>query len=169
MERLSRELSLKPETYRMFGRDIPSPRLVGWFGDKDASYKYSGVEHLPLAWTPSLSLIREQLQRETGLRFNGVLANLYRDQRDCMGWHSDDEPEVGPSQEDRWVASLSLGQKRSFLIRPKRGGPSTSFSLGEGDLLVMRGRTQCEFEHRLSRSQVEKGSRLNLTFRLLER
>lgn len=102
---------------RMFGRLVDSPRLSCWIGDPDASYLYSGTRFEPRPWPDALLAVRERLAGETGARYNSVLANLYRDQRDAMGLHSDDEPELGRHPV---IASLSLGASRRFVFKSRR-------------------------------------------------
>ncbi|TYT25655.1 alpha-ketoglutarate-dependent dioxygenase AlkB [Luteimonas viscosa] len=148
---------------RLFGREIDSPRLSCWIGDRGTTYRYSGVRHHPSAWPDALLPIRERLIRETGVAFNSVLANLYRDGRDCMGWHSDDEPELGAQPV---IASLSLGATRRFVLR-HRSDPMHKLvlELPHGSLLVMRGATQEDYRHALCRTAKRVGPRINLTFR----
>ena len=148
---------------RMFGREFDSPRRSCWIGDPDAAYRYSGVRHEPHPWPAVLLPIRERLTRETGVAFNSVLANLYRDGRDCMGWHSDDEPELG---ERPVIASLSLGATRRFLLRHRRD-PSRrhALDLPHGSLLLMQGDTQAHWRHALPRTARPVAPRINLTFR----
>ena len=103
------------------------------------------------------------LQRETGIGFNSVLANLYRDGRDRMGWHSDDERELGPRPV---IASLSLGACRRFVLRHRREVSSKlAIELPHGSLLVMRGETQRHYRHALPATAKPVGPRINLTFR----
>ncbi len=148
---------------RMFGREIDSPRLSCWIGDPGASYRYSGVRHAPHPWPQALSALRGRLAAETGADFNSVLANLYRDGRDSMGWHSDDEPELGPRP---LIASLSLGATRRFVLR-RRDDPARKLALElpHGSLLLMRGDTQAGWRHALPRTARVAGARINLTFR----
>jgi alkylated DNA repair dioxygenase AlkB len=95
-----------------------------------------------------------------------VLANYYRDGQDGMGFHRDAEPELGPSPEDRWIASLSLGAVRRFVIaHAKRKSDRHEFALGAGTLLVMRGTTQTHYRHAAPKTARSVGARLNLTFR----
>jgi len=160
------ELPLARETYRFMGREVASPRLVSWHGDAGTGYVYSGVFHEPRPWTTTLSELRDRIAATTGLTFNSVLANLYRDGADGMGWHADAEPEIGPTPEDRWVASLSFGARRRFLLRHRRRRDDRhELSSGAGDLLVMRGTTQSRFRHSLPKTRRPVGPRLNLTFR----
>ncbi|HLM54443.1 MAG TPA: alpha-ketoglutarate-dependent dioxygenase AlkB, partial [Pseudoxanthomonas sp.] len=95
--------------------------------------------------------------------FNSVLANLYRSGRDAMGWHSDDERELGP---EPVIASLSLGAARRFVLK-SRHDPTLKreFVLPHGSLLVMAGQTQRHYRHCLPRTAKPTGERINLTFR----
>ncbi|WP_414493083.1 alpha-ketoglutarate-dependent dioxygenase AlkB family protein [Stenotrophomonas maltophilia] len=151
---------------RMFGSWVDSPRLSCWIGDPQACYFYSGAEFVPHPWSPALQAVRERLQAEDFGRFNSVLLNRYRDGRDSMGWHSDDEPELGPSP---LIASLSLGSARRFLLR-RRDDPArkAEFLLGHGDLLLMGGSTQRYYQHALPKAARIRGERINLTFRWIQ-
>lgn len=150
---------------RVFGREHPVPRLVAWYGDPQAGYRYSGQTHQPLAWTPLLAQIRRAVERESGASFNGVLLNLYRSGEDAMGWHSDDEAELGANP---LIASLSLGAPRRFDLR-RKGGQRIEHSLllEHGSLLVMAGATQHHWQHQVARTRKVDAPRLNLTFRLI--
>lgn len=165
MSRLVGELPLAPETYRMGSRAVQSPRLVSWHGEPGTGYAYSGVSHEPTPWTAALGELRTLVENTTGLRFNSVLANLYRDGSDSMGWHADREPEIGPTPDDRWIASLSFGARRRFVLKHRRSAVRHVFELGAGDLLVMRGTVQDHFRHALPKTRRPVGPRLNLTFR----
>ncbi len=166
LERLRDELPLGSETYRIAGRAVSAPRLVSWHGDTGTDYVYSGVRHMPEPWTPALAELRSIVEAESGLHFNSVLANFYRDGADRMGWHADAEPEVGPTPDDRWIASLSLGAPRRFLLRHRRDQSDRhELELGHGSLLVMRGTTQSHYRHAAPRTARPVGPRLNLTFR----
>lgn len=152
---------------RLYGRQFTVPRQVAWYGDADARYRYSGLVHEPLPWTPLLNEIRRLLQAHIGESLNGVLLNFYRDGQDAMGWHSDDEAELGP---EPLVVSLNLGATRRFDFRRK--GTSRiehSLELRHGSLLVMRGPTQHYWQHQIARTRKVTEPRLNLTFRQLFR
>lgn len=165
LARLTDELPWHEERYRMFGREVVAPRLVCWHGDPQSRYRYSGVVHEPGPWTEPLAELRRAVEGATGLRFNSVLGNLYRGGRDSMGWHADDEPEIGPSANDRHIASLSFGDDRRFVLRCAESQEKTEVLLGGGDLLVMRGTTQSEFQHAVIKTAKAVGKRVNLTFR----
>ena len=147
----------------LFGRDVDSPRLSCWIGDPGTSYRYSGTRFEPHPWPVALQPIRARLRRELRFHFNSVLANLYRDGRDSMGWHSDDETELGSQP---LIASLSLGAARRFVLK-HRTDPSRKLALElpHGSLLVMRGATQANYRHALPRTARPVGPRINLTFR----
>jgi alkylated DNA repair dioxygenase AlkB len=152
---------------RLFGRELDSPRLSCWIGDPGAAYAYSGTRFQPRPWPVALLPVRARLHAELGIDFNTVLANLYRDGRDCMGWHSDDEAELGPQPV---IASLSLGATRRFVLKPRRDpGSRLALDLPPGSLLLMRGDTQRHYRHALPRTAKPVGPRINLTFRRIQR
>ena len=152
---------------RLFGREVDSPRLSCWIGDPDATYRYSGVRFEPRPWSAGLAGLRDRLERELGTGFNSVLANLYRDGRDAMGWHSDDEPELGPAPV---IASVSLGATRRFVLKHRcEPDRKLALELPAGSLLVMAGATQRNYRHALPRTARPVGERINLTFRSIGR
>ncbi|WP_329811419.1 alpha-ketoglutarate-dependent dioxygenase AlkB [Stenotrophomonas sp. SMYL8] len=160
---LQAEVPWEVHRIRMFGNWVDSPRLSCWIGDPQARYRYSGAEFVPHFWPPALQAMRDRLQVEGLGRFNSVLLNRYRGGGDYMGWHSDDEPELGPAPV---IASLSLGAARRFLLR-RRDDPArkAEYLLGHGDLLVMAGQTQKFYQHALPKMAQVQGERINLTFR----
>lgn len=153
---------------RIFGREVDSPRLSCWIGDADVSYVYSRTRFAPHPWTPALSTLRDRVANACGTRLNSVLANLYRDGRDSMGWHSDNEPELGPQPV---IASLSLGAVRRFRLKPRseaERGDIHVIELGHGSLLRMAGDTQQRYVHDLPKTSAVVGPRINLTFRWVD-
>ena len=147
---------------RLFGREHASPRLSCWIGDPGAAYRYSGSLFEPRAWPPVLLPVRERLEELLGVEFNSVLANRYRDGQDSMGWHSDDEPELGPAP---MIASLSLGATRRFAFKHRQTQDKLVLELPHGSLLTMSGATQRHYRHALPHTTKPVGSRINLTFR----
>ena len=159
-----RDLDWRRERLRMFGKEIPAPRLTACYGDPGARYRYSGVTRDCAPWTPELRRAAQTIGGRLGTSFNFVLANLYRSGADRLGWHADDERGLGPV-----IASLSLGVTRDFRIRGrKRGGPRVGLPLAHGDLLVMWGSCQRDFEHALPKAMRVEGRRVNLTLRRVE-
>lgn len=177
--RLWRELDWSQREVTLYGRRVMQPRLVAWYGDRGAVYSYSGLTLQPLPWHPLLLDLRRRIEAGTGQAFNAVLANAYRDGRDSMGWHADNEKELGPRPV---IASLSLGAPRRFLLRPARrqvnawagvmsglgtgvGAGSFGMTLEHGSLLLMKAGCQQRYQHALPRTRRATGLRINLTYR----
>ena len=147
---------------RLFGRWVDSPRLSCWIGDREAVYTYSGTRFEPHPWPAALRELRRRLAAELGCEFNSVLANRYRDGRDYMGWHSDNEATLGVKPV---IASVSLGASRRFVLKHRHSLSKLELSLPHGSLLVMAGETQTHSQHALPRTARPVGERINLTFR----
>lgn len=153
------------ETFRMYGKSIPIPRLTAWYGDPGKSYTYSKIAMCPQPWTTPLAEIRAAVEAESGTRFNSVLLNLYRDGRDGVAWHSDDETELGP---EPVIASVSFGSTRKFQLRCKsEPGLRHELDLTHGSLLIMDGPTQRHWQHQIPKTSRTVGPRINLTFRYI--
>jgi alkylated DNA repair dioxygenase AlkB len=160
---LRQRIEWQQEEILIFGRRTLVPRLVAWYGDPVASYTYSGTRHEPRPWTIALLGIRARVEALTGAAFNSVLLNLYRDGNDGMGWHSDDEPELG---RDPQIASVSLGATRRLRMQHRRRKSEVlSVDLGHGSLLLMAGETQHHWRHCVPKTAARVGERINLTFR----
>jgi alkylated DNA repair dioxygenase AlkB len=164
---LSDSVEWEQRAIRLYGREVAQPRLTAWYGDADASYAYSGLRWEPRPWTATLAELRRRVEAACGCRFNSVLLNLYRDGRDSMGWHADDEPELGTAP---IIASLSLGATRRFRLRPRAGvaAGALGLDLPAGSLLLMRPPTQQHWQHALPKTARPVGPRLNLTFRWVD-
>jgi alkylated DNA repair dioxygenase AlkB len=148
---------------RFGGRELPTPRLVAFYGPHD--YSYSGIVHAARTLPAEVEALRGRLVAETGHPFNCVLMNLYRDGTDSVSWHSDDDYPHGGAPA---VASVSLGATRRFRIAPKRGGgASVGVDLASGSLLLMEGRSQLDYRHALPKTATAAGVRVNLTFRCM--
>lgn len=159
---LRSQTTWQQQTIRMFGRTVNVPRLTAWHGDPGATYTYSGIRHEPADWTPALLELRDIAQKACGVVFNSALLNLYRNGRDFVSWHADDEPELGPC-----IASVSLGGTRVMRFKPRVKGATdqTVLSLQHGSLLIMRGETQANYLHTVPRAVRSVGERINVTFR----
>lgn len=164
LQRLIEETPWKTEHITVWGKTHPQPRLIAWYGDAGAVYTYSGMRMEPAPWTPLLLELKQRVEQQCESRFNSVLLNYYRGERDSMGLHADDEPELGPKPV---IASLSLGEERRFYFRHKRDKtrPGLSLRLPSGSLLLMRGATQANWKHGISKQSRPCGPRVNLTFR----
>jgi alkylated DNA repair dioxygenase AlkB len=147
------------------GKKILQPRLTAWYGDAGTYYRYSGLPLTPNPWTDLLLRLKARVEKVTAWRYNSVLLNLYRDGKDSVGWHSDDESELG---HEPVIASVSLGQTRTFQLKSKRrAGIATKMELTHGSLLLMRGATQRNYVHAVLKSSRVNGPRINLTFRTI--
>ena len=165
LQDLTNELPWRRYRVSVFGKQHLIPRLHSWHGDAQARYRWSGLTQEPRPWTPSLAEVGDRLAGILPGRFNSVLANLYRDGRDHMGWHADDEPELGP---EPVIASISLGAQRDFLLRPRRPDAAAGkrcIALTHGSLLLMSGSTQRYWQHCLPKRLRVVEPRINLTFR----
>lgn len=161
-DKLYNSLDWQTERIFIFGQWQTVPRLMCWYGEKEACYSYSGIDHLPLPWTNELLAIRERLQTYCKVEFNSVLANLYRNGQDSMGCHADDEKELGINPT---IASVSFGDTRRFKVHHKTKKQVLDIDLCHGDLLVMSGTIQKNWRHSLPKTRKHKYVRINLTYR----
>ena len=159
---LTQNLAWRHDDIKMFGKVMKIPRLQAWYGDNYLSYRYSNITLVAEPWSVSLLAIKEKVSRYCQHDFNAVLANLYRDQQDSVGWHSDNEPELGALPT---IASLSFGAEREFQLKHIITKEKKSISLAPGSLLIMRGNTQKYWQHSLPKRAKSITSRVNLTFR----
>ncbi len=157
---LAETIPWRIETARLFGRDMPVPRMTAWFGD--AGYTYSGICHRAAPFPAVIQRLRERAEAISGVSYNAVLLNLYRDGSDGVGWHSDHEAGLGDCPT---IASLSLGATRRFQFRHRRTKETITLELGEGFWLVMAGETQGFWLHQVPKTAAVVGRRINLTFR----
>jgi alkylated DNA repair dioxygenase AlkB len=157
---LQDEIVWEQHAVTLYGRTMSTPRLTAWMGD--SAYSYSGIVNQPVPWPEALAGLRDRLRRELSVDFNSCLANLYRDGTDSMGYHSDNEPELGLRPT---IASVSLGDPRRFVLRHRATRERWSWDLGHGDLLVMRDESQSDYAHAVPKTSRPVGPRMNLTFR----
>ncbi len=172
LQTLKTELAWEQPEIIIAGMPRRIPRLQAWCGDENAIMIYSGRRFYPQPWHPVLSDLRRRLGDLLQRDFNSVLVNLYRDGSDSVGWHADDEPELGP---EPCIASVSLGATRRFTFKTRVGrsvvgakrSQSIRLDLHNGDLLVMAGLTQEKWHHSLPKTKKYVGERVNLTFRTI--
>jgi len=157
---IRRGISFEQRSVKVFGKLHPQPRLTRWYGP--VAYEYSGLSWLAEAMPEYISGLCSRVSRQVGVEFNSVLCNLYRDGRDAVGWHSDDEAIFGA---DPVVASLSFGASRLFKVRSNLSGEVHSYDLYDGSLLVMPAGFQRGWQHTIPRTRRVCGQRVNLTFR----
>ncbi|MFC4308117.1 alpha-ketoglutarate-dependent dioxygenase AlkB family protein [Steroidobacter flavus] len=164
LKQLIEQIPWRSEVINLWGKEYQQPRLAAWFGDAGARYTYSGLSLEPLPWTDLLSTLRSRVEALSEASFNSVLLNYYRDHRDSMGMHSDDEPELGRNPT---IASLSFGEQRTFVLKHKfkKDLKSVQLTLESGSLLLMKGATQHHWKHGINKLARPCGPRVNLTFR----
>jgi len=163
LKALLAQVSWQQSLIRIYGRTVEEPRLSCWMGDSGAVYRYSGTVFKPKPWIEPVTFLKQTVEAFSDHHFNSVLLNYYRNGQDSMGWHSDDEPELGIQPV---IASISLGNVRRFLLREKRkGARSFGLNLAHGSLLLMHGDLQQHFQHALPRTLKSMDARINLTFR----
>ena len=152
----------KHEQIKIFGKDIFQPRLTAFFGVENVEYSYSGIQMKAIQFPNFLDAMRNQVQKASEEKFNCCLANYYRDGQDSMGWHSDDEKELGKNPV---IASLSFGTTRNFQLKHKKLTLTHKIDLSHGSLLLMKGATQHFWKHQLPKRKKIDSGRINLTFR----
>ena len=162
LTKLISKLSWESMVIKMFGKDTTIPRLQCWIGDEGCDYKYSGKKLNRQNWTKDLTMIRKKIHKELKMDFNSVLINYYRDGKDSMGWHSDDEKELGP---DPTIASISFGSERDLVFRNRINKEILSIPQTNGCLILIDGKTQKNWQHSIKKTQKIIGPRINLTFR----
>lgn len=166
------------------GESFPQPRLTAWFADDPKmAYSYSGVTQKVQYWLPELLELKNKVEKVTNASYNSVLLNYYRDGKDSVGMHADDEKELGVNAT---IASVSLGCARRFVLgcykqnpnwEPPPGedtyyispfqdqaegslyvpGSSHEYELTHGSLLVMSGTTQHYWKHEVPKAILTPG------------
>lgn len=154
------------DAFTMFGKQIKTNRKVAWFGDLNYQYSYSNSVKNALNWTPELRYLKELVELKTGEKFNSCLLNLYHNGDEGMGWHCDNEKELGVQPV---IASLSLGTARKFSFKHNESKQKVDIVLEAGSLLLMKGETQQSWMHSLPKTKSVEKPRINLTFRYIYR
>ncbi|MDP0561995.1 MAG: alpha-ketoglutarate-dependent dioxygenase AlkB [Candidatus Endonucleobacter sp. (ex Gigantidas childressi)] len=155
----------KQDSIKLYGKDIPLPRLTTWYGDKGKSYTYSGINSNPNEWNKGLLYIKKKIESISNVKFNSVLINWYRDGEDYLNWHADDEKELGKNP---IIASVNFGETRDFIIRDNTNKLNKiTIPLKHGTVLIMSGEFQHFWQHSVPKRKKVKGSRFNLTFRVI--
>jgi alkylated DNA repair dioxygenase AlkB len=154
------ELAWEKQRFTIYGREMPMPRLIAMYGP--VGYRYSGVVHPPLPLTRRLDAVRATVETVTGAAFNSVLANLYRDGRDSVGWHRDSDYAHGGQPA---IASVSFGAVRRFQLRDARGRARAAIDLEPGSVLLMQADAVERWWHSVPKTARPVGPRINLTYR----
>ena len=163
MDTLAAHIKWKHEEIKLFGKKVLQPRLTAYYGDPGKPYTYSHISLDPTPWNKELQYIKDKIQIASGQEFTSVLLNYYRDGQDSMGWHSDDEKELGINPV---IGSVSFGEARKFMLKHKRNKElKSSVILENGSFLLMQGVTQHHWYHQIPKTKKPLGPRINLTFR----
>ena len=164
-QNLIENIQWRQDKIKIFGRLIDQPRLTAFYGDTDKEYSYSGIVMKPIDWNEDLLFIKNRVEEIAKINFTSVLLNYYRDGKDSMGWHSDDEKELG---QNPVIGSVSFGESRVFQMRHKIRKERVDIPLTNGSILLMRGATQHFWQHQIPKSSKQLQSRINLTFRNIQ-
>lgn len=163
-ESLLHTIEWKNDEAKIFGKHFITARKVAWYADTDFSYTYSKITRHALIWTEELLELKQLVEKLSGDTYNSCLLNLYHNGNEGMAWHSDDEKSLG---KDASIASLSFGAERKFSFKHKKTKQAVSLMLEQGSLLVMKGKTQTNWLHRLPPTKKIQTPRINLTFRTM--
>ncbi|MCO6164148.1 alpha-ketoglutarate-dependent dioxygenase AlkB [Flavobacterium sp. NRK F7] len=159
------ETPWKQDTITIYGKNHLQPRLTALYGNEGKPYSYSNIVMQPHPWNPTLMFLKNEIEEHTQLSFTTVLLNLYRNENDSNGWHSDNEKELGRNPS---IASLSLGEDRVFQLKHiEKKEIKQNIILTNGSLLVMKEGSQIYYKHQLPKASSPKRSRINLTFRTI--
>ncbi|MFS0517981.1 alpha-ketoglutarate-dependent dioxygenase AlkB family protein [Nostoc sp. UIC 10607] len=167
LQRLFIEVNWRQDKIKCYGKEIDLPRLTAWYGDTGKSYTYSNIAMNPIPWTPVLLFIKDKVEETAQISFNSVLLNLYRDGKDSISWHSDDEPELGKYP---IIYSVSFGGERKLKFRHKfnKTLDKLELNLTNGSLLIMKDKTQEYWQHQIPKTSKLVTPRINLTFRVIK-
>lgn len=164
LEKLLNRIAWRNDEAIIFGKKIITKRKVAWYGDSPFEYTYSNTTKCALPWTNELLELKTTIEKETGETFNSCLLNLYHNGAEGMAWHSDGETDL---KKDGAIGSLTFGAERKFAFKHKQTSEKVELILEHGSLLVMKGRTQTFWLHRLPPTKLIKKPRVNLTFRTI--
>lgn len=154
----------KQESMNMYGKQIPFPRLTSWYGDSDKPYSFSGITLQPHSWSKELLEIKKDIEPKSGVQFNSVLLNRYRNGNDSISWHTDAEKELG---ENPIIASVNFGAERKFQLKHIETNEKIEIILKHGSLLIMMGELQHYWKHQVPKTKKVQAERVNLTFRVI--
>ena len=165
-QNLIENIQWRQDKIKIFGKLIDQPRLTAFYGDVTKDYSYSGIVMKPNDWNDDLLFIKNRVEEMAKIKFTSVLLNYYRDGKDSMGWHSDDEKELG---QNPVIGSVSFGESRVFQLKHKlrKDLKKVDIKLTDGSFLLMKGTTQHFWQHQIPKTTRSLESRINLTFRVI--
>jgi alkylated DNA repair dioxygenase AlkB len=164
-KKLLNEIEWKQEPIYIYGKMVMQPRLTAWYGDSGKDILYSGISMQPQPWNSTLLDIKKRIEKILQLQFTSALLNLYRDGNDSLGWHRDNEKELGINPT---IASISFGSSRTFFLRNyKNKKEKYAIELEHGSVLLMKKDTQHFWEHSIPKRKKVSKPRINITFRIM--
>ncbi len=164
---LLNELPWQSDIVTLFGKTHITTRKIVWMGDKNANYQYSGHVRQTVPWSDIVFHVKQEIEQALAkigvtTNFNTCLLNYYPSGADGMGYHADDEKELGHQPV---IASLSLGATRKFVFKHKKTQDKVELYLESGQLVVMHGDTQTFWKHTITKTKTVDTGRISLTFR----
>lgn len=165
-EHLVKNTPWQQDEITLFGKTHLQPRLTAFYGTDNLSYSYSNIKMKAHSWTSHLLTLKNEVEKRAEAIFNCALLNYYRDGKDSMGWHADDEKELGINP---IIASVTLGGERFFHLKHNKSPEHQSkIKLQDGSLLLMKGSTQHFYKHQIPKTTKAVQPRINLTFRYIK-
>lgn len=169
---LLHELPWQADIVTLFGKTHITKRQIVWMGDEGLSYQYSGHTRQAVPWTKSVFHVKQLVEQQLAsigifVTFNSCLLNYYPSGSEGMGYHADDEKELGSQP---IIAALSLGATRKFVFKHKKNRHENKpvkveLYLESGQLIVMHGETQSHWKHTITKTTTVSEGRISLTFR----
>ncbi|MGP4862929.1 alpha-ketoglutarate-dependent dioxygenase AlkB family protein [Psychrobacter sp. T6-5] len=164
---LLNELPWQSDMVTLFGKTHVTTRQIVWMGDTEADYQYSGHTRQTVPWSDIVFHVKQHVEKSLAkmgieAHFNTCLLNYYPTGTDGMGYHADDEKELGHQP---IIASLSLGATRKFVFKHKKTQDKVALYLESGQLIVMHGDTQTLWKHTITKTKTVDAGRISLTFR----
>ena len=166
-EQLATELPWQADTVTLFGKTHITTRQIVWMGDEGLSYRYSGHLRRAIVWSKTVFELKQLVEDELAsigidVTFNTCLLNFYPTGSEGMGYHADDEKELG---DQPIIAALSVGATRKFVFKHKKTQDKIELYLESGQLIVMSGVTQRYWKHTITKTKTVNDGRISLTFR----
>ncbi|KAA1159206.1 MULTISPECIES: alpha-ketoglutarate-dependent dioxygenase AlkB [Pseudoalteromonas] len=162
---LQKNLRWQQPDVTVYGKTGPIPRLQCFMSDLNIEYGYSSSKQIVEPWDELLLNMRRRLEAHLNQPLNSLLVNYYRDGNDTMGWHSDDEIELGDKPT---IVCVSLGADRILKLKHKASNKVTDLKLQSGSCLIMNGHSQRDYQHAIPKQTTLAHPRISLTYRFIK-
>lgn len=161
------KLNWKQYPITLFGKSYLQPREIAFYGETRVTYTYSRNTRLnALKWPSEIAALKSIMEELCESSFNSVLCNHYRNEKDSMGMHADNESSLG---ENPCIASMSFGGTRILRVTHNESKQSLKIPLKNNSLLIMKGSMQHHWKHGIPKESKEMEARYNLTFRAIKK